>query len=140
MLKRHTFIATHNNPDLSSCLFMRKNNQWTRSGARSRVSLHGSSTGGTCAAGSASQGGRATLPGSFGQGPPVSAAGPPLLRAWGLRSPAAGFSGRSAQRSERAPHTGSTSVPRSAGWALLPRGSSVFASLELHCGCCQGAP
>ena len=27
MLERHTFIATHNNPDLSSCLFMRKNNQ-----------------------------------------------------------------------------------------------------------------
>lgn len=28
MLKRYTFVATHNNPDLSSCLFMRKNNQW----------------------------------------------------------------------------------------------------------------
>ena len=59
--------------------------------------------------------GRATLLGSFGQGPPMSAAGPPLLRAWSPRSPAAGF-GRSARRSKRAPHTGSTSVRRSAGW------------------------
>lgn len=89
------------------------------------------------AAGSASQGGRATLPGSFGQGPPVSAAGPPLPRAWGPRSTAAGFSGRTACRSERAPPQGEHVHAPVRRVGLGSSGALPLLSYTVW-GCCQG--
>lgn len=80
-------------------------------------------------------GGRLGVPGWTGHAGGRVWAGPPLPRAWGPRPPAAGSSGRTARRSKRAPHTGS------AGWALVPRSSSGFATLELHwplSGCSLG--